>query len=225
MLGLEGLEGFAVAIASLIGILAILSPFINKIKRFEFLQFNHPKLFTVIAEFVTIGILLWLVFYRAILPTLWPFWIFIIAGIIIIIILIPLSEFHRNQPGPFKLVIGAIGYTVAIGSIFLGIGIGTAEILVFRNIKGTVLDNKNNPITHTRVILLTGGTTTKQLKTHTNKYGEYTFLLTDDEYKLADEIQIGSFFPLNPNSLVLTGQQKCVDSERTCNVPNIKIEN
>lgn len=181
------LDAAAKIIGGLVGLITVLSPFVNRFRQLKSLQFGNPGLFNIFAEVATLATFLGALYYRHSLHLIPPFWLWLALGLVFAILLFLLARRAGEEPGPLSIVGGLLLYTMANGALIFGLTQLGSEMVIFRSLSGTV---------HTTVgeasgvpVFVIATSAEEVIQTYTDSQGYFRFLLTRDESQRATEIR------------------------------------
>ena len=226
MYALAELDGWATAIASIIGLIAVFAPFLNRVKALQTIQFGVPGVLNFIAEISTLTIFLSVVFYRNYLHLLPPFFLWIVLGLVGVIFLTWFDRQSRAdsrdetaQRPAWQIATGAGAYALSIALVFMGMTQAAAQMVIFKPVNGRVVTASGEP--RPLPVFLTVTAAGRIIETVTDGQGDYQFLLTDEEFRGIQKIQANLISDENPNATVADA---CGGEEGACYVPTIVFQ-
>lgn len=181
------LKGWALVLAGVAGLVAVLAPLANRLKAVSILQFGQAALFNVMGEVAALTSFLGIMYYRNLIHFLPSFAVFLLLFVLMTTGLYLLAVEQSKHPSTWLVAIGALLYFLASACFSIGIGKFSAESLIFVSIQGEVRTSQNRPSPHQSVYLTdTNDLTVSQ--SLTNRRGAYQFLVSSDtpaEYVVA----------------------------------------
>ena len=203
----QDLDGAAVSVMAVVGLISVLAPLINLIVRsLKDFQFGRPGLCTALAEVASLGTFLAVFKYRNSLHHFPPFWMLLVGFFTAVIVLVVLDTIHRNSPPESSRAIGlsiaGLGvYVLAALLLSASFTQYSAKELIFRRVYGSVTDSQGKPLEQVSVFCTNNSAT---LETVTNSAGRYEFLLTKGETRVATELRVGQNRQMNDNFVFLS---------------------
>ena len=169
------------AVRLILGTISLFTPWLNKFKALEELQFDHSRLLNLIGNILTLAAFWAVTFqWRHRIHLMLPFWTWILFTAISLGLSLGMARAGNKR---VYAVLGAIFYLFAITSFIVGVST-LASLLSFKQLTGTVERPNAN-------LYLFDAGKREMATTHADRSGFFQFLLETQESSDLAEIRAG----------------------------------